>query len=346
MRAVVKTKAGHGAEYRTDHPEPTVGDKDVLIQVAAGSVCGTDRELYEWTPSAEAFKLRLPNVLGHEIAGVVLEVGRDVSRIAVGDRVALESHIPCGNCYPCRTGDAHLCHNMGLLGMHIDGGFAERVAVPESICVTVPDSIDLETAALLEGAGVAYTAVARSGFAGTGGTVLVSGCGPVGLVVIQLSLLFGATEVIAVEPNPYRRAIAESLGATVLTPADDVAGYCRSVGGSRGGVDVAFEVSAAPSALGVLLDAVRLEGTVITIGHPGAPIPVDIAGTINKKGITLRGVFGRRLWDTWEEMIRLVESGRLDLSSLVTHRLRLDQFDEAIGLLSGEANKVLLIPDA
>jgi len=344
MKAVLKTRAGHGADYVTDHPEPRPGDKDILIDVAAGSVCGTDREIFEWTPSAQAFKLDLPNVLGHEISGTVIEIGRDVSRFSVGDRVALESHIPCGNCYPCRTGDAHNCADMDLLGMHIDGGFAERVAVPESIGVHVPESIDLETAALMESAGVAWTAVDRSNLAGVGGNVLVTGCGPVGLVVIQLSMLFGATNVIAVEPNPFRRSVAESLGATVMDPSDDVVGYCRSLGGSRGGVDVGFEVSAAPGTLPLLLESVRREGDVVTIGHPGAPVAIDIASHINKKGITLRGVFGRRLWSTWEGLGGMLESGRLDLSWLITHRLGLDGFDDAIDLLSGEANKVLLIP--
>lgn len=346
MRAVVKSQAGHGADFVTDYPEPTVGDSDLLIEVAAASVCGTDREIYEWTPSAQAFNLALPNVLGHEVSGTVIEVGHAASRFTVGDRVAMESHIPCGQCYPCRTGDAHNCADMGLLGMHIDGGFAERVAVPEVIAVRLPESIDLEQGALMESAGVAWTAIQRSGFAVTGSRVLVTGCGPVGLVIIQLSLLLGATDVVAVEPNPYRRNLAASLGATVFEPGDDVAGHCRSIGGRRGGVDVGFEVSAHPSSLQVILESVRREGDVVTIGHPGSPVPIDIAGHINKKGITLRGVFGRRLWDTWEGLSGLMDAGRLDLSWLVTHRLGLHQFDEAIDLLSGEANKVLIVPGA
>jgi len=344
MNEVLKDNAGRAAACVTDHPAPTVGEKDILIEVAAGSVCGTDREIYEWTPSAQAFGLDLPNVLGHEISGTVIEAGRQVTRFAVGDRVALESHVPCGACYPCRTGDGHNCADMSLLGMHIDGGFAERVAVPESIGVRVPDSVELETAALMESAGVALHAVSRSGLAGAGGNVLVTGCGPVGLVIIQLSMLFGAANVVAVEPNPYRRQAAASLGATVLDPSDDVADHCRRVSGTRGGFDVGFEVSAAPGTLPTLLQSVRREGDVVTIGHPGAPVAVDIAAHINKKGITLRGIFGRHLWSTWEDLSVLLDSGRLDLSWLITHRLGLHQFDEAIALLSGEANKVLLLP--
>lgn len=345
MEAIVKRRAEKGADFDTDYAEPIVGESEVLIEVAAASVCGTDRELYEWTPSAQTFNLDLPVVLGHEVAGTVIEIGKDTKNVKVGDRIALESHVPCYQCYPCRVGDAHNCANMLILGMHIDGGFAQRLSVPESIAVRLPDSVSLEVGSLMESAGVAWTALACSNFAGVGGTVLVSGCGPVGLVAIQLSLLLGATQVVAVEPNPYRRAIAESLGATVLDPSDDVVGYCRSIGGRRGGVDVAFEVSAAPSALPTLLNAVRREGDVVTIGHPSREIPIDIATFINKKGITLRGVFGRRLWSTWEDLGQLLESGRLDLSWLITHRLSLGDFDEVIDLLTGNANKVVLYPN-
>jgi threonine 3-dehydrogenase len=146
-----------------------------------------------------------------------------------------------------------------------------------------------------------------------------------------------------VEPNPFRRARAASLGAVTLSPDDDVVAACRDLGG-RGGVDVAFEASAAASAVPTLFEAVRREGTVVTVGHPGTTVAIDVAAWVNKKGVTLRGVFGRRLWDTWEAMVPLVASGRLDLTHLVTHRLGLEQFDEAVDLLAGDASKVLLVP--
>lgn len=346
MEAIVKTRAAQGVDYSTDAPEPVIGDTDVLVEVAAASICGTDREIYEWTPSAQAFNLALPAVLGHEFSGVVRAVGEQVTKFRVGDRVALESHAPCMRCYPCSVGDAHNCANMDILGMHIGGGFAQRAAVPESICVKLPDSISLETGALMESAGVAWSALQRSDFAVTGAHVLVSGCGPIGLALIQMSVLLGAASVTAVEPNPYRRGLAQGLGAVALDPvSEDVVEHCRNLSPRRGGVDVAFEISAAPTALPTLLEAVRREGDVVTVGHPSAPIPIDIAAHINKKGITLRGVFGRRLWSTWEDLIQLLESGRLDLSWLISHRLELSEFEEAIDLLTGEANKVVVYPN-
>ena len=344
MRAIVKHAAERGIQVREDWAEPVAGSGQVLLEVAAASLCGTDRELYEWTPSAQAFNLTPPVVLGHEGSGTVLAVGAGVENVTPGDQVALESHLICGRCYPCRTGSAHTCERTGILGMHIDGVFAERVAVPAGICVPLPESVSLETGALLESAGVAMHAVQRSGYAVTGQYVLVNGCGPVGLVIAQIALALGAAAVVAVEPNPFRRKQAESIGARVLDPSDDVVGVCRDLAGRRGGFDVAFEVSGVRGVLPPLLEALRREATLVTVGHPSEPAPIDIAAFVNKKGITLRGIFGRRLWDTWEQLLLLLRSGRIDLDWLITHRLPLDEAEAAVELLTGDAGKVLLVP--
>jgi threonine 3-dehydrogenase len=346
MKAVVKHAAERGIQVRKDWAEPVAGPGEVLLEVAAASLCGTDRELYEWTPSAQAFNLAPPVVLGHEGSGTVLAVGAGVENVTPGDRVALESHLICGRCYPCRTGSAHTCERTGILGMHIDGVFAERVAVPAGICVPLPESVSLETGALLESAGVAMHAIQRSGYAVAGQYVLVNGCGPVGLVIAQIAQALGAAAVVAVEPNSFRRKQAESIGAHVLDPSDDVVGVCRDTAGRRGGFDVAFEVSGVRGVLPPLLEALRREATLVTVGHPSEPAAIDIAAFVNKKGITLRGIFGRRLWDTWEQLLLLLQSGRIDLDWLVTHRLPLDEADAAVELLTGDAGKVLLVPGA
>jgi threonine 3-dehydrogenase len=345
MKAVVKHAAERGIQVRGDWAEPVARPGEVLLEVAAASLCGTDRELYEWTPSAQAFNLNPPVVLGHEGSGTVLGVGEGVENVKPGDRVALESHLICGRCYPCRTGSAHTCERTRILGMHIDGVFAERVAVPAGICVPLPESVSLETGALLESAGVAMHAVQRSGYAVAGQHVLINGCGPVGLVTAQIALALGAATVVAVEPNRFRQKQAESIGARVLDPSDDVAGVCRDLAGSRGGFDVAFEVSGVRGVLPPLLNALRREATLVAVGHPSEPTAIDIAAYVNKKGITLRGIFGRRLWDTWEQLLLLVQSGRLNLDWLVTHRLPLDQAEAAVELLTGDAGKVLLVPN-
>jgi threonine 3-dehydrogenase len=344
MKAVVKNSAERGAEYVTDYPDPRPTDGHVVIEVAAASLCGTDREVYEWTPSAQAFNLNLPVAIGHEGAGTIVEVGPGVTGLRVGDRVALESHLICGQCFPCRTGDAHTCERTRIIGMHIDGVFAEYMAAPQDICVKLPDNASLEVGSLLEAAGVAVHAIQRAGYAVAGRAVLVSGGGPVGLVVAYLAQLMGASHVIVVEPNPYRRAQAQKIGALAMPPGDEVVERCRELTGRRGGFDVAFECSGAPAALPSLFDALRRESTLVTVGHPSRPTEIDIAAHINKKGITLRGIFGRRLWETWEQTMLLLDSGRLDLEWLITHRMPLGQIDEAVNLLTGEACKVLLLP--
>jgi threonine 3-dehydrogenase len=344
MRAVVKTEPAPGVRLVEDHPEPTVGPDDVLLQVGAVSVCGTDREMYEWTPAAEAFGLDLPVVLGHEAAGTVLAVGERVRSVKVGDLVAIETHVPCGHCFACRTGDAHNCQTMKIVAMHLDGAFAERVAVPESVCFVLPEGMSVETGALLEPAGVAWHALQRSGMAVAGGSVLVSGCGPIGLMIIRFALALGATEVIAIEPNPFRRETARTLGATVFSPGPEARAHVAAHHAHRDGVDVAFEVSAAPRAFDGLFDLVRREGIVVTIGHPAAPVPIDIAKHINKRGITLRGVFGRRLWDTWEELSAFLRANDDDLDWIVTHHLPLGDLGEVVDLLGGDANKILIHP--
>jgi threonine 3-dehydrogenase len=344
MKAAVKVSAERGVEYMADYPNPKPADGQVVVEVAAASLCGTDRELYEWTPSAQAFNLDLPVVLGHEGAGTIVEVGPGVTGLRVGDRVALESHLICGQCFPCRTGDAHTCERTRIIGMHIDGMFAEYMAAPQDICVKLPGHASLEVGALLEAAGVAVHAVQRASYAVAGRAVLVSGGGPVGLVVAYLAQLMGAAHVIVVEPNPYRRGQAQKIGALALPPGDEVVQRCRELTGRRGGFDVAFECSGAPAALPSLFEALRRESTLVTVGHPGRPAEIDIAAHINKKGITLRGIFGRRLWETWEQTMLLLDSGRLDLEWLITHRMPLDRVNEAVDLLTGDAGKVLLVP--
>lgn len=345
MRAIVKTAPAKGYELRREQPDPTLGPNDVIFKVAASSICGTDLHLYEWTKSAQAFSPKLPLVMGHECAGTIERVGDAVTGLAPGDRIAVETHIYCGRCFMCRTGNAHNCLEMQLFGLTQDGAFAQYASAPASACFVLPESVPLEIGALFEGSGVAVHALQRAGSV-AGSTVLVCGCGPIGLVVIQLSLLFGATRVIAVEPNPYRRKLAERLGARVLDPrTDDVVAAARESSPRRGGVDVAFETSAAPNVLGTLFAAVRREGTIVTVGHPNDAVAVDIAANINKQGVILKGIFGRRIWDTWEMLVELVQSGRLDLSWLITHRLGLDDYEEAMHLLTGDAGKVILSPD-
>lgn len=342
---MVKAKPERGASFVSAYPERPVSPDEVRIRIAAASVCGTDRELYEYSPMAQAFNLNIPVVLGHECAGTIIEIGSAVDSLTIGDRVALESHVACWECYPCRNGNAHNCLNMKLLGLHLDGGFAERLVIPATACFKLPQDFPLDQAALLEPAGVAMHAIQRSRIDLGGADVVISGGGPVGLFIAAIARALGAGNVVVVEPNAYRRGLIAELGATPLAPTDDVIGTCRELSGAKFGFDVAFEASGAPAALPPLLEALRREATIVAVGIPGRSIEVDVAAYLIKKGLTFTGSFGRALWGTWEKIAELVASGKLDLSRFITHRLPLSALDEAVKLLSEESCKVLLIPE-
>ena len=342
MKALRKTRPERGAEL-VDIPVPEVGPDEVLVKVKAAAICGTDIHIYAWNDYAQQ-RIKPPMTFGHEICAEVVQVGARVSHLKVGDQIAAETHIPCGHCYQCRIGNAHNCLNMKLLGLTWDGVFAEYQKVPANVCFPLPESIPMEIGALFEPAGVSVHALQRAGNVAAN-SAIVCGAGPVGLVVIQLLMLYGATRVVALDLNPYRLKLAEKLGAIPIDPrTTDVPKFCQDTFRHTGGVDVAFETSGSSSVHTMLFESLRREGRMVTVGHPGKEVAVDVAAYINKKGITLSGIFGRRVWDTWETLLALLESGRLDLSWIITHRLPFEDFGKGIELLSGDAAKVILHP--
>jgi threonine 3-dehydrogenase len=346
VHAIVKNGPVQGFVHVTDHPERAVGPGEVRIEVVAASPCGTDRELVAYTPAAVAFGLAFPVVMGHEVSGIVVETAPDVAALQVGERVALESHIACTTCFHCRTGQAHNCLEMILLGVHTDGGFAERVVVPQQACFRLPDGVPTETGALFESAGVAVHALQRSGVELPGASVLVAGGGPIGIVLTQLARAGGARRVAVVEPNPFRRAMAESFGAVGLEPGPPATEWCLRVAEDRGGFDVGFDCTGAPGAFDTILRSLRREATAMCVGVPNSPFSLDVTRHVIKQGLTIRGSFGRALWSTWNTLGALVASGRIDLDAVVTHRMGLEDFDRALELQTGDAGKVVLRPNS
>jgi len=345
MLAIVKTKPASGVELVEQYPEPEIDNDQVLVEVGATSICGTDAHLYAWDASAQAFEPQLPFVMGHECAGTVIRTGANVRGLRVGDRVAAESHIFCGACYMCRTGNAHNCYNLKLLGVTRQGAFANYVALPASVCFPLPQTLPLDLGALFEPSGNAVHAVQRAGNL-DGCSVLITGAGPIGLVLIQLALAMGATSVVALEPNPFRRNLAAKYGARALDPAEaDLAAIVRADYSRHGGFDVGFEASGAPGTHEVVLRAVRREATVVCIGLPNGAISLDVAEFIAKKMIVFKGVFGRRIWETWEILLALVEAKRLDLAGMITHHLSIRDFERGIALLKGDSAKVIISPN-
>src|SRR5690349_24305802 len=336
MRAVVKAEAAPGAIL--DHvPVPQPGPEDILVRVRAASMCGTDLHIYNWVPWAQSRFHPPPMVFGHECCGEVVEVGRAVSNVRPGDFVSLESHITCGQCLQCRTGQGHVCANVQILGVDRPGVYAEYVAVPAKVAWKNPPDMPVEVASIQEPFGNAVHTV----FACDIPThrVAVIGCGPIGLWAIQIARAAGAAAVYAVDVNPLRVKLAEELGATIAINSreQDPVQVVRAATGGEG-ADVMLEMSGNPRAIAQGFEMLRYGGQAALLGLPARPVELDLNNAIIFKGATVYGISGRRLWDTWNRTSRLILSGAVDPSKVITHRLDLAEFDRAFALMDrGEA---------
>jgi threonine 3-dehydrogenase len=338
VQAVVKPTAAPGLVL-ADVPEPEPGEDELLLRVAAASVCGTDVHLYDWNAWAAA-RVQPPRVIGHEICGVV--VGRGPGAVAQdGQRVAVESHIVCGQCSSCRRGDFHVCTNTRILGVDVDGGFTTLVAVPQANVFGVDDDTSSAVAAALEPFGNAVHACSYGELAGQ--TVAVFGCGPIGCAAIAVARAQGAAAVIAVDRNRYRLELAERMGAASLVMAN--ADVERNVRAAAAGsdIDCVLEMSGAASAVVAAISLVRPGGWISLLGIGDEPATLDLSDDVVMKGISLHGVVGRRLPQTWDATMEYVRSGAIDAGALITHHYAMSEIEGAIELIkSGQCGKVSL----
>ncbi len=341
MRALAKTRPEPGAEL-IERPVPTPGDGEVLLKVEAASICGTDYHLYTWDQWAQDV-MTPPTILGHELAGTVVASGAGVSRVREGDLVGVESHLVDWTCSVCRRGDPHLCKNLRVIGAHVDGGFAEYVVIPEANAIE-SNGLDPAVVALQEPMGNAVHAAFVEPIEGR--SVLVTGCGPIGLCAVGIAKAAGAAVVIATDTEPYRLDLARTMGADLALDASDAetpAGIVDATGGD--GVDVVLEMSGAAPALDQGLAAVTRGGRISLLGIFPEPVPVDLSERVIQQGIRLYGIYGRRMYDTWERTQSLLRSGRFDASPILTHRLDLAEWERAFELIaSRHAGKVVLLP--
>ena len=343
MKALTKTRPEPGATL-VEMDAPKIRTDEVLIEVKSAAVCGTDIHFYQWDSTAANFPVRLPLILGHEYSGNVLEVGSDVHGISAGDRVAIETHVPCGNCYSCGLGNGHNCQNMELIGITYPGAFAKYAKAPAKVVFKLPPGVTYEEGSLFEPAGVAMRGIDEAHIA-PGDTVVIVGCGPIGLIAVQMALAVGAGQVIAIDVKDFRLEMARRMGARTLNPLqDDIVEQVRGISGRKGGADVVLEISGAPEVFDYLFDILRLEGHVVTIGHVSRPINLNISKQINMKGVTLKGIFGRRIWETWEHLSSLVATRRIDISGVITHRFPLEAYQDAFAQVHGHAGKILFVP--
>lgn len=342
MKAVVKVSAAPGAEIR-DVPVPEAGPGEVLLRVLRAGVCGTDLHIWSWDRWSQG-RLKPPVTLGHEFVGEIVERGAGVTGLAPGDRVSCESHIVCHTCIACRTGNAHVCENTRILGVDVNGGFAEYVSVPAVNCWRVPDGLPLEVAAVMEPCGNAV----HTAFAGelSGRSVAVTGCGPIGLFAIGVARAAGAAHVFASDVSPYRLELARAMKADAVIDArtDSLAERVSALTGGRM-LDGVLEMSGNPAAVRDGLAALRMGGRMSMLGLPTEPFELDWNRLVIFKGVTLHGIIGRRMYQTWFQLDQLLRSGRLDLRPAITHVMGMERFEEAIGLLrDGRAGKVVLVP--
>lgn len=343
MRAIRKLEPGPGAQLQ-QVAIPQIGPRDVLIQVRASSVCGTDFHIYSWDPWS-AGRVKPPLTVGHEVAGEVVAIGAEVAACKVGDYVSAETHIICNNCPRCHVGEYHLCENTRILGVDVDGCFAEYVAVPEQNIWINDRDIPWEIQSIQEPLGNAVHTAMEGDL--TAQTVLVTGCGPIGIMSIPVAKMAGAEVVMAMDVNEYRLDLARKLGADVLiNPAkvDPVAVVHSYTGGY--GADVVMEMSGNPSAIRQALKAARKGARVSMLGLPSRPLEIDLGADVIMRGLVLQGIAGRKMWKTWYQIRSLLRAGLAErLAPLITHRLPLEQMGEAMELMrTGQCGKAILMP--
>ncbi len=344
MRALVKTSAQPGLTA-TDRPDPKPGHTDAIVRVTATSLCGTDAHIYNWDPWAHS-RIHPPRIIGHEMCGEVVEVGSDVTLVKVGDYVAAESHLTCGHCFQCRTGQAHVCKNYRILGVDHDGSFAEYVVLPETVLWKTLLAIPPELACVQEPLGNAVDAALVEDL--TGQTVLITGCGPTGLFAAAVARTAGAAVIIATDVSAYRLGLAKQVGVDHLLDAktetaDRIAAAIREITAGEG-VDASLEMSGNPTALHQAFSAVKNGGRVTLFGIPTGPMNCDLANEIIFKGIRVYGITGRRLFKTWYRLTGLFQAG-LNIKPVITHTFPMKDFARGFELInSGQCGKVVLIP--
>ncbi|MDD3123590.1 MAG: L-threonine 3-dehydrogenase [Candidatus Izemoplasmatales bacterium] len=343
MMAVVKDKPEVGFSFVKKQISTDLEPNEVLIKVLTASFCGTDYHIYtydEWSQK----RLKLPLTVGHEFSGEIIKIGKDVSRVSLGDVVSAETHIICGKCEFCLRGEGHICKNTKIIGVDTDGCFARYVKIPEANCFINDKSMNMQFLSIQEPLGNAVHTMTH--FDIQNKTVVVLGCGPIGLLGVDVAKAYNAKKVIAIEVNEYRRNIAKKIGAdVVINPVEEdvIKRVLEETDGA--GVDVIGEFSGNKTAIEQAFKYLKAGGGISMLGIPSKNIEIDFATDIIFKGIRLYGVVGRRIYDTWFQVSDLIHSNKLHLDDIITHTFPLSDIELAAQIM-GEKNcgKIILIP--
>jgi threonine 3-dehydrogenase len=339
MKALVKARREAGIWLVGDAPEPEVGVHDVMIRIRKSAICGTDVHIYNWDEWSER-TIPVPMIVGHEYVGVVERVGAEVEAFRPGDRVSGEGHITCGFCRNCRAGRRHLCRHTVGVGVNRSGSFAERLVIPAVNVYRIPDDIPDELAAVFDPFGnAAHTALS---FDLVGEDVLVTGAGPIGVMACAIARHVGARHVVVTDVNDYRLALGAKLGATrtVNVEKEDLREVMRELG-MKEGFDVGLEMSGNVKAFRQMLEVMNHGAKLALLGIMPGEQAIDWSQVVFK-GLVLKGIYGREMYETWYKMVAMLQSG-LDISAVVTHRFPIDEFQRGFDVMrSGKSGKVIL----
>lgn len=340
MRGLIKHHAGEGLAFSDDKPIPTPGPREVRIRVKKVGICGTDRHIWEWDEWS-AGRVPVGIITGHEFVGHIDAVGSAVTQYEIGQRVSAEGHMTAGVDYNSRTGNAHIASDTTIFGIDCDGCFADYIVVPEANVWPVHPDIDDKYAAILDPLGNAVHTVMAAGISAK--TVLISGVGIIGLMAVTVAKAAGAARIYCTDINPPRLELAKKLGATDAFDARDSSWIKQVRADTYEGVDVLLEMSGAPMAMDQGFRALRNGGTAALLGLPARTVDFDFNAHIIFKGCTVLGINGRKMWDTWYQMEKLLLSGRLELDEIITHEYPIEDFEQAFEtMISGEGIKVLM----
>lgn len=338
MKALIKMKAEEGL-WMGDVPEPSTGHNDIKIKIHKTAICGTDVHIYNWDAWSRA-TIKVPLVIGHEYAGEIVEVGQEVRGYKIGDRVSGEGHITCGHCRNCRAGRTHLCRNTFGVGVNREGAFAEYLVIPAFNAFKLSDNISDEVASIFDPLGNAvHTALS---FDLVGEDVLITGAGPIGIMAAAICKHVGARYVVITDLNDYRLDLARKMGATrtVNVKREKLPDVMKELGMTEG-FDVGLEMSGSEQAFNSMLETMNNGGRVALLGLPPANMSIDWNNVI-MKGLFIKGIYGREMFETWYKMAALVQSG-LNVAPIITHRFPIAEFQKGFDAMrSGQSGKVVL----
>lgn len=339
MQAIAKTHVGPGFEM-IDVPEPTVQPGTVKIRVERASICGTDLHIYNWDEWSSG-RIKPPRIVGHEFCGTIVEIGEGVVGREIGEFISSECRVTCGKCIQCLNGQAHLCQNLKIIGVDVDGGFAPYAVIPSKNAVQTPSSIPHDIACMQDAIGNAVHTVMAGPVKGK--SILITGLGPQGLFAGAICKSLGASQIVALEVSPFRKNIGEKLNfGTILDPTENnIASHLQSL--APLGLDAGLEMSGHTSSFNLLIHHVRPGGRLSLLGiSPNNLENIDI-NTVVLHGLEVQGISGRILWETWNQMHHLLVEEGLNLSPVVTHHFNYRKIEEAIQLLkAGQAGKIVL----